>query len=84
MGTSELCQLVRSTGDKLNLKLASGVGQWGGGVFQRTESLTCATGHCFQEERVRIKLNYKTPSWCSRELLGGENLHTSGVRAPGV
>ena len=30
MGTSELCQLVRSTGDKLNLKLASGVGQLGG------------------------------------------------------
>ena len=81
MEASELCQLVRCTDDKLNLPLASGVWRGRGGVVRPTESLTCVTGHCLQEERVRIELNYKTPSWCFRELLGAKNLHTSGVRA---
>lgn len=64
-------RMVRSTGDYLDLRLASeAAGRWG--QFCRTEPFTFGVGCSHQGDSVRIELKCRTRRWCQRLALCGE------------
>ena len=68
--------LVRSTGDNLDLQLEF---EEGGRKSCRIKPSACWVWWYFCTDSVRIELNCRTPSLCSRELLGWiRNLHIYG------